>query len=323
MQKGIQMRKIARLTCTLCLLLIPACGLLVEKDREVVAEVAGEPIRLRDLQSRIRGLDFQERAKANDSNPEVSFATRRQILGQMVADRLMVLEAESRGLEATDEEISKILQGRVVSDGAVEGIDGGASGGAGDHEEREPAQWEIEEAKSKLLIEKLADEELSEAAMRKYYEEHPEEFALNSPLVKYEIISVTLDKSEIVDTVYRLMIEKGMKMAPAFETLGKPAQILGMGGITPTMSLDELPPSLRENVEGLRKNDLSRPFYYHADDGVEYYAITRCVRFLTKRPYKTVKEELHNKLPLQLIRRLQNKFEVVYYDEELKYRVER
>lgn len=319
MEKGIEMRKIALLTCALCLLLIPACGLLVEKGHEVVAEIAGEPIRLRDLQSRIRELNFDVRAKANDSNPEMSFATRRQILGQMVADQLMVLEAESRGLEATDEEIAAILQGRVVSDGAVESIDGGAD----KHEEHAHAQWEIEEARTKLLIGKLTDEELSEAAIRKYYEDHPEEFAVNSPLVNYEIISVTLDKTEIVDTVYRLMIEKGMKMAIAFETLGKPVQILGMGGITPTMPLDELPPSLRENVEGLSKNELASPFYYRADNGVEYYAVARCVRFITRRPYKTIKEELQKKLSLQLIQRLHEKFEAVYYDEQLKYRVER
>ncbi len=314
------MRRNAYLFCAMWLLLMSACGWLLEIDREKVAEVGGEPIRVRDLQSRIRGLDFQERAKANDTDTEVRIATRRRILEMMVVERLMALEAESRGIEVTDEEILLSLGGaEETRDEAADAIDGGASGSS--HEREKHSRWELEEARNKLLIGKLQEEELSEAALRRFYDEHADEFKMSSPLVNYEIISVIPKNRATVDTVYRLMTEKGMTMPDAYESIGKPADIASIG-ITPTMPLDKLPQSFRENVEGLGKKELSKPFYY-GDDDKKLYTIARRVRVIRKRPFEAgPKDEIHKRLSLLWIQRLKEKFEVSYYDEKLEYRVE-
>ena len=57
------MKIFRRHLCVAMLILVPACGLLVEEGREVIAEVGGKPIRLNDLLRRIRELPFERRAE--------------------------------------------------------------------------------------------------------------------------------------------------------------------------------------------------------------------------------------------------------------------
>lgn len=318
------MAKTTRLLCALWLLLIPACGLLVEKDRAVVAEVAGEPIRVRDLQSLVREMPFEQRARTNDTNSKVRLEARQKILQTIVAEKLMVLEAESRRLQVSDKEIAQVLSSQEVrqtaTQSAVENVQGAASGSGGhEHGEGGHSQREIEEARRRLLIEKLQAAELSEAALRRYYDEHVEEFMLESPVVSYEMVIVALPNAPIVDALHRLVTERGMSMFEAFEALGKSSEIL-FAGITPPMPLNMVEPSMRENVVGLRKGEMSEPFYYKQGNN-DQYAVARLVRFVRKNPFVSMKDELRNRLFMQLIERLHEKYKVEYHYKKLDYRV--
>ncbi len=310
------------LVCAACLLLTPACGWLLEMGREVVAEVGDERIRVRDLQSRIRELDFQERSKAADKNAKIRIETRRRVLDKMVADRLMVLEAQSRGFEVTEEEILQSLgDPGETHDEAIDEVGGGAPGRV--HEEAEErSAWELEEARNKLLVERLLKEELSEDILRRFYDEHVADFKLDSPLVNYEIMSAPPGKEAAVDTVYTMITKFGAPLRGAYETIAKPDDKVSIG-ITPTMPLDRLPPSLRENVKGLGKRGALTPPFYFGEGGQKQYAIAVLLRVIWTTPYEAGgREKVFERVQLALIQRLKEEFEVSYYEDKLDYRVE-
>jgi hypothetical protein len=320
------MRKSAYLLCAYLLVLLPACGLLLEKEREVIAEITGEqPIRLKDLHEQIRGMAFEERAMANNPDLEVAVQARRNILQKIVVDRLMVLEAQERGITISEEEMERALgsmaQPPEADEGHAEGVqEGGASGRAHKHEEDEHSQWEIEEAHNKLLIDKILIEELSDAVVDEYYLAHfKEEFAVDPPIVSYEVVGVAPENKSIVDALHKLTLEQKGTLFDAYEALGRPPQVLE-AGITQPMPLDGIASQVREKIEVMEKYDISEPFHF-VQNGEERYIVIRLVKNMKRKPLRWVKEEIRNKLTLQLIQDLENKFKVQYYYDKLNYRV--
>ena len=317
------MRRTAHLLCALLLVLLPACGLLLEPGREIVAEVGGEPIRLKDFLLHVRSLDFAGRAKANDSDPEVSTTTRNSILRNMVVDRLMVLEAKDRGIIISEEEIAQALgsasQPQEADDEHTEEIQEGASGQAHKHEEAQHPQWEIEETRNRLLIEKLLDEELSDEAIREYYLAHlREDYLIDPPIISFEIVAVAPENKNIVDVLYKLATEKEIPLSDAYEALGRPPEVLE-AGLTPPMPIDAVIPLMREKIEGMERFEVSEPFHF-AQNGRDQYVVIRLLRKMSKKPLLLVKEEIKRVLSLTLIQNLQNKFGVQYYFDKLNYR---
>jgi hypothetical protein len=315
------MRRKAHLLFALMLVLLPACGLLLERGREVVAEVGGEPIHLKDFLLRVRSLDFEQRTRANDSDLEVSTKTRRDILNQMVIERLMILEAEDRGIIISEEEIAQKLGSASQPGGADEEHSQESQEGAHKHEKDAHAQWEIEEARNRLLIEKLKEEETSDAAVKKYYLAHfEEEFVLNSPIVSYEIVAVAAENKSIADALRKSAVEQKTTLFDAYEALGKPPQILE-AGVTPQMSLFGVVPQVREVIKRMELYDISEPIRVVQENGNDRYMVIRLISSVRRKPLRYVREEIRTRLSLRLVKNLEKKFGVQYYYEKLNYRV--
>jgi len=317
------MKKIGLLFCVLLIFIVPACGLLLEKGREVVAEVAGEPIRARDLQAEIRSLPFDQRAEANDTDPEVRFETRSRVLREMVTERIMVLEAEAVGLEVTEEEILEILagleQGQDAEPDEAQDLGGAATGRSHEHDEGAHSEREMEEVRRFLLIEKLKAGELSDEAARRRYDEHIDEYMMESPVLSLAIIVADASDSQVIDSLHKLATEKGITLFDAYKAMGEPKEIIS-AGMMPPMPIDQIVPSIREAVEPLRSGQISKPFYYQEKDE-NRYGVARLLKRFKKTPFPIVKEKLKIELEMALISRLEEKYEVAYHNDELNYRV--
>jgi len=314
---------IKRFACILALLLIPACGLLLEEDRSVVADVGGERVRLGDLKSRIRALPFEERAKTNHADPSVRAAARRKVLEDIVLARLLLLEAEASGETVADEEIEAALEREQGSRGVAESTTEGIRGGAQTHEHggEEHTRREIEEARESILISKLSRKQFSDAAVRKFYEDHIDEFVVESPLVSYEMLLVTPADADFVDTLYEKAAGTKTPLVDIFNSLVPPPGIL-FAGMTPTAPLDSLVPALREQVEHLKVGETSKPFRI-GQNQTEQYGIARLVRHIDRLPFEAAKQNLLPRMRDELIERLKKKYEVAYHYDKLDYRVGR
>jgi hypothetical protein len=315
---------IKRLVCVLALLLVPACGLLVEEDLAVVADVGGERVRLGDLKSRIRALPFEERAKTSQEDPSVRVAARRKVLEDIVRAKLLLLEAEASGETVSDEEIEAALERERGSEGVAESTTEGIQGGAQTHEHggEEHTRREIKEARESILISKLSRKQFSDAAVRKYYEDHIDRlFLLESPLVSYEMLLVTPAGADFVDTLYEKAAGTKTPLVTIFNSLPPPPGIL-FAGMTPTAPLDSLAPALREHVENLKVGEVSRPFRIRQNQ-VEQYGVARLVRYMDRLPFETAKQNLLPRMRDELIERLKKKYEVAYHYDKLDYKVGR
>ncbi len=314
---------VKRFVCILALLLIPACGLLVEEDRAVVADVGGERVRLGDLKSRIRALPFEERAKTSHEDPSVRVAARRKVLEDIVLDRLLLLEAEASGETVSDEEIEAALERERGSRGVAESATEGMPSGEQTHEPggEEHTRREIEEARESILISKLSRKQFSDAAMRKFYEDHIDKFLLKSPLVSYEMLLVTPADADFVDTLYERAKGTKTPLVNIFNSLNAPPGIL-FAGMTPTTPLDSLAPALREQVEHLKVGETSKPFRI-GQNQTEQYGIARLVRYIDRLPFEAAKHDLLPRMRNELIERLKKKYEVAYHYDKLDYEVGR
>ena len=116
------MKHVGRWFSVMILLCALACGLLLEEGREVIAEIEGKPIRLKELLAEIRTLPFDERAKTNDADASVRLDARRDALNSMINQRLLVKEAESRGFMVSDEEINAAFQEEEEREKAMENL---------------------------------------------------------------------------------------------------------------------------------------------------------------------------------------------------------
>jgi hypothetical protein len=294
----------------------------LEKGGEVVAEIGEDAIRVRDIQSRIRDLSFERRAEANDTAPAKRIEVRRSILKEMVAENIMLLEAQDRGFVVSDEEIDGYLDTQEKQEEAAarqEDVDAAAPSRRHKHEGH--ADWEVEQARADLLREKLKIEDLSSLALRKYYDEHIDEYRLESPFMGCEILAVAVGPSSaLVDDVYEYATEKNITLLKAYETVGRSRKIL-LGGFTPTVPIDTFSDSMRKSVEHLERGDVSKPFVFDRN-GKEYYAVVKVATLKKNAPFSTIREEIEQKVYAELIQSLAEKFGVVYYEDKLDYRIE-
>jgi len=191
--------------------------------------------------------------------------------------------------------------------------------GAQRHEEHRHQEAEIDAVRDRLLIKKLKEEEISDKAIQEYYNAHLEEdYRIDPPIVLYEIATVARENKSIADELYRLGTEEGMPLSDAYAAMGSPKEVLE-GGIATPIELDKLVPSMQEIIRNLKVDEVSKPFPFTAN-GKELYVIVKLLRRMTKEPLRLVKDEVRQKMALQLISKLEKKYGIRYYYDKLNYR---
>jgi post-segregation antitoxin (ccd killing protein) len=301
------------------LLLVSACGLLVEEGRQVVAEVGGEPIRLDHVLRRIRELPFQERAKTNDPNEAVRMQARLGVLEELVVEQLLQQEARARGVEVSDEEVYAALEEEERKESAsapqTEG-DGNIHehGHAHDH-----SGAEVKEMREKLMMTKLLKQQFSEEVLRSYYQQNLQEFR-TAPRFSYEILVVDVAHSKAVDAVYQ-KAKAGASVIESFRSLERKPPTVFLGR-TPPAPLDKLAPEMREQVKALQLGEVSKPFHLNPGDSHQY-AVARLIGRIEVAPFENVRGQIFKGLYEGFLEELKKKHNVVYYKEKLDYQLGR
>jgi hypothetical protein len=319
------MKRFGLLFCAVVVLLYSACGLLVEEGREVIAEVGGEPIRLNDLLREIRHLPFEERAKTNDTDESVRLAARRSVLERMVTEKLLAEEAKALGISVSDEEVELALEREERHDNGMADLMEGMRGGGGDHEHAHEGEGhsrtEINQMRERLMIQRMLMVELSEAALRKFYDEQTQEFRLSSPIVRYELLVVDASNSKVVDTVREKAMKEGTSLTRAFESL-KDAPPTIFLGFTPPTPASNIVAGMREKVEKQETGQISEPFHIHPE-GADQYGVAMSIGRIDRAPFDNVREQIYWKLYAAFLNDLKQKYEIVYHEDKLNYRLDR
>lgn len=304
---------------------VPSCGLLLDEGREVVAEVGGEPIRLRDLQRRIRSLPFEVRAKANDAEESVCLNMRRFFLKGLINEKLFLMEAEARGIQVSDEEIENAFNRNEEHEEALDDVvntmeDDGAERHDHTHGGEGHSSSEINLMREKFMIEKLKDMLFSDEALRKYYDDNMGDFGLPTPLLSYEIVSVeSIADGAVIDRIYRKAIQEGITLNEALESLKDVPQNIAAVTI-PLIAIPHVAPELRGRLENLKVGETATPFTMRTN-GKEHRIALRLVEYTDKAPFENIKERLHDKLYGKFVDELIEKYKVTIYADKLDYKV--
>jgi peptidyl-prolyl cis-trans isomerase C len=179
----------------LCLgacLLVAGCGAKAAKPTgpEVVARIDGEVITVGDLQKRLDGLDPYSRARF--SGPE----QKKKFLENLVRFEVLAREAQNRGYDR-DPEVQRALKSQMIN-----------------------------LLLQKELDDKLKPEDISDAEVDRYYQEHRGEFRQPEQVRVSQIFSADLAKAE--------------KAAAAARALrGKPEADKAFRDLVATLSEDE------------------------------------------------------------------------------------
>ncbi len=194
-----------------------------------------------------------------------------------------------------------------------------SSGHEHDHGGMEPTRGEIREMREKIMMEKLLETQLSDMALRKYYDENIDRFMTPVPLYACELVVVDPANGALIDTIHQKATEEKVTLANALGSLKDPPPLIFAGRIPPS-PLSQMAPPMKEAVEKLRDGDVSEPFHLNPG-GQDQYAVARVVNYIDRRPFENVKERLRNRLYQEFLDELEEKYKVVYYEEVLNYRL--
>jgi peptidyl-prolyl cis-trans isomerase C len=140
-------------------LLVGGCG-AKKAGPEVVARIDGEVITVADLQHKIDGLDPYSRARF--STPE----QRRKFLDNLVRFEVLAREAQNRGYDK-DPEVQRALKNQMITSLVQKEID-----------------------------DKLRPEDVGDAEVARYYQEHPGEFRQPEQVRVNQIFTVDAGKAD-------------------------------------------------------------------------------------------------------------------------------
>ncbi len=314
------MRRFIILVLVVTAFIFCACGLLVEQGRDVVAEVGGERVRLNDLLERIRELPFDERAKTNDPDPSVRIQARRSVLEATVTEMLLAKEAEARNIKVSDDEVKSAFKSIEDQQKSMENLAEGMKG-ADDHEHADEgySRREINQMRAKLMVQKMLREQFSDAALRKYYDEHVRDFSISPPLAVYELLVVDAGNSKDGDRVAQKAAREGTTLAAALASVNHAPPVI-FSGVIPPSGRGNLVPEMREQVENLQVGQISKPFHLRPE-GKDGYAFARLISYVDRAPYENVRDRIYKGLLNGFLGQLQQKYKVVYHNDKLNYQL--
>ena len=125
--------------------------------------------------------------------------------------------------------------------------------------------------------------------------------------------------AEFIDTLHKKAAEKGGALIYVYNAFADPPDTL-FAGVTPTIPINTIVPSMRKHVENLRLGEISEPFLFRQNQ-TDQYAIAKLVRYIDKNPFKNVKKDLRLKVHQEFIDRLKEKYQVTYHYDKLNYKV--
>jgi hypothetical protein len=164
--------------------------------------------------------------------------------------------------------------------------------------------------------------EFSDDAVRQHYEQRIDEFRVQIPLVRYEIVGMDADgDTAIIDEIYRRATRDKTTLAEALATMDNVPQNVSTT-ITPLTSLIHIFPDMRVRMEKLNPGDIPEPFNMNAN-GRNQYIVARVIEYTNNVPFNNMKDQLRGELLKTFVEELRKKYQVVVYDDMLNFQVGR
>ena len=278
-----------------------ACGLITDEDRIKIAQIGDRAITRGDLDLYITGLPIEQKrqymgARARTNTKEVKL----RILEQMLVRELLMMEADKRGIEVTDEETDAEMKRRGIGSMSPEALqEYGAEGETHDHQEHGIR----EEIKRELRIAKLQSQVLSPTLrasndeIQQFYEANRSRYALLERVRIRFVTCATMEEAQsILDRV-----QAGESFADIVnriqeETEGKTAQEWPPTVYMPLAGMK--PPELRDALVQGKPGDLIGPI--EREDGFDI------VQLIDRQP--PAPEALRNVVMRELVATTWNQF---------------
>jgi len=173
--------------------------------------------------------------------------------------------------------------------------------------------------RQQLMMQKLLQTVLSDEANRKYYDDNIQEFALPFPQLTTELIIAKIENRAVIDAIQQKATAEGISLVDAYTSLKDVAPVL-FAGVPSPMPLNNISSGMRKAIKNLKEGEISEPF--HLSPGmVHRYAVAKPIKFDIYRPFDDVKGQAKTLLYQKFLEELGEKYNVVYYDEKLDYKL--
>jgi parvulin-like peptidyl-prolyl isomerase len=251
----------------LVLVALAACNRQpVDPARRPVAYVGRQPLTLHELEVYLEDNildDLEGQGSTNDELDEI----KSRLLDALIEERMLVAEAERRGVTVSDDEVALYLGVGALEFGAAaesaEPVDG-ESGADTDADDTPGAVGmdDVSEAVRRLTIHKLHDRMLGELApieaaeVDVYVETHRERL---KPPRQLELRALMLDSMASAEKVYK---EIRRKRSTFDEAVVRYEEVPGRS-LPQRISWDGLSDEVRQAVEGLEAGRISKPVELH------------------------------------------------------------
>ena len=228
-----------------------ACGLITDEDRIKIAQIGDRAVTRGDLDLHIASLPIEQKRQYMGERARVpTKEVKLRILEQMIVRELLMMEADKRGIEVSDEEVENEMQRRGMGAMSSEALEEYGAGGELQEHEQEIVRGEIAQ---ELRMTKLRNQVLSPAVrmseeeIRKHYEANKDRYVmLDRVRIRFVTCTTMEEAQKILDRV-----QAGESFADIVKTIeeetgGKGAQewpeavYMPLGGMRPPELRDKL-----------------------------------------------------------------------------------
>jgi len=178
---------------------LTACGWIVDEDRIKIAQIGDEAVTRGDLSSYIQGLPIDQSYQTKSKQGKL------QVLERMIVEKLMLMEADKRGIQVTEEEVHKEMERRGLGSVDPETLEEYGTGAEGYHEHEHGIEKQIEReiCIGRLQMQVIAPSlNVTDEEIRQFYEENKERYVM-ADLVRIRFLTCsTLEEAQkIIDRV--------------------------------------------------------------------------------------------------------------------------
>ncbi len=282
--KGIWLRFI----CLALLLFVPCSGMGAQEvvDR-IVGIVNGQIITLHDLNRKMQPLLFQTQGRKLGSQEQAALdAVRKKVLEEIINSKLIEQEAARLKMQVSEMEVENHIRQMKESNGLsdermkeelrLQGFD--------DVSFREKIRQDI--LRHQVLVymvrRKVA---ITDEDIERYYQEHKKDFATPREVV-FQL--VLLPTRQEIEALARAVKEGKQDFGDQAKKHSQGLDVDEQGNIGP-VDLDVLDPTLRERLNSLAEQEISKPFSFAGN-----WALLKLVRLVTQGA--TSRKEVREKI---------------------------
>lgn len=271
-------------SATLAIVLALGAALAAQAERQsaiiqkIIVKVNGEILTQTDLEQRqieaVRGRPDAAQITTNAQLEQVITEITPAVLVSAVDEMLLLARGKELGYRLSQEQFDRVVDNVKTQNNLDD-----AQLAVALQQEGMTMQDYRQMIERQLIIEQVQSQEvlgatnLTEAEMREYYREHPEEFMLPATVTLREVFVAVPGRAQAGEPVVNVAEEeaararinaardrilKGEDVAAIVEEVSE-SPSKANGGLIGPINLDDLAPALRSTVEGLEAGDVSTP----------------------------------------------------------------